>query len=266
MSRRRGPHPDSSLGKRVIYVTNNSTEARVKQSNRLKEMGINAREDQIFTSAYSTAVYISQILKLQRPKDKIFVLGDTGIEAELASVGLRSIGGTAVAYRRSVTMKDLEDIASGAAIDEEVGAVVVGMDSGVNYLKLCYATHYIRKGAVYLATNTDASFPVDGAIFPAAGCISGALKPIVGKDPLLMGKPSTAMMDSIKARYELDLGRTCIIGDSLETDIRFGNEAGLGGTLLVLSGICGKEDAQNSQSDNLPSAYVEKLSDLLLCS
>ena len=56
-------------------------------------MGIPAEEEEIFGSAYSTAVYLSQIVKL--PKDKrVYVLGETGIEEELKSEGIEFFGGT----------------------------------------------------------------------------------------------------------------------------------------------------------------------------
>jgi 4-nitrophenyl phosphatase len=52
------------------------------------------------------------------------------------------------------------------------------------------------------------------------------------------------MMDAIFARYDLDRERTCMVGDRLNTDIQFGLEGKLGGTLLVLSGISSLEDCE----------------------
>lgn len=226
-------------------------------------MGISAREDQIFTSAYSTAIYLSQIVQMPAPRNKVFVLGGDGIEAELASAGLISIGGCDEAYQKVADLADLSGIASGAGMDDNVGAVVVGMDSKLNYLKLCYAAHYIRRGAVFLATNTDSTFPAFGTMFPAAGCISAALVPMLGVEPLSLGKPSQAMMRAIHSRYELDLKRTCMVGDRMDTDIQFGIEGSLGGTLLVLTGVSQREDLEKADSRFLPDAYLERLSDLM---
>lgn len=198
------------------------------------------------------------------PRNKVFVLGEEGIEAELASVGLVSIGGTDERYRKDLDVADLRDIASGAAMDDNVGAVVVGMDSKFNYLKLCYAMHYISRGAYFLATNTDPTFPAFGTVFPAAGCISAMLVAMLGVEPLVLGKPSEAMMRAIQSRYELDLKRTCMVGDRLDTDIQFGIECVLGGTLLVLTGVTQREDLERIIDPRLrPGAYVESFSDLL---
>lgn len=201
---------------------------------------------------------------MSAPRNKVFVLGEEGVEAELASVGLVSIGGTDERYQKDLDVADLTDIASGAAMDDNVGAVVVGMDSKFNYLKLCYAMHYISRGAYFLATNTDPTFPAFGTVFPAAGCISAMLVAMLGVEPLVLGKPSEAMMRAIQSRYELDLKRTCMVGDRLDTDIQFGIECGLGGTLLVLTGVTQREDLERIIDPRLrPGAYVESFSDLL---
>ena len=226
-------------------------------------MGIPASEDQIFTSAYSTAIYLSRILHMPAPRNKVFVFGQEGIEAELASVGLVSIGGTDEGYQKHVDPADLKGIASGAAMDDNVDAVVVGADSKFNYLKLCYAMHYIARGAHFLATNRDPTYPAYGTVFPAAGCISAMLVAMLGVEPILLGKPSHEMMRAIQSRYQLDLKRTCMVGDRLDTDIQFGIECGLGGTLLVLTGVTQKEDLERVDTKLLPGAYVERFSDLL---
>ena len=50
-------------------------------------------QEEIFGSAYASAVYIGQILNL--PKDKkVFVIGESGLEDELRSEGLTVCGGS----------------------------------------------------------------------------------------------------------------------------------------------------------------------------
>ncbi|KAG0649379.1 4-nitrophenylphosphatase [Hyphodiscus hymeniophilus] len=251
-------------GKQVIFVTNNSTKSRGDHRQHFQTLGIPCLENQIFTSAYSTAVYISQILRPPPPRNKVFVLGEEGIEAELAAEGIEYIGGSDVAFQKDMRSSDFSTIASGEAIDDRIGVVVVGMDMKVNYLKLCHAAHYIQRGAVFLATNTDSTYPTHGTVFPGAGCISAALTPMVRQQPLSLGKPSKAMITAIQSQYSLNLKRTCIIGDRLDTDIRLGIDGGLGGTLLVLSGVSKREDLEAADSISLPGAYIGKLADLLL--
>lgn len=249
-------------GKQVIFVTNNSTESRINQSLRLNRCGIPAHPNQVVNSAYSTAVYAKELLKLSGPRNKVFVIGGAGIEAELDAVGITHLGGTDVSLQREIQEQDLEAIAKGELLDPAVGAVVIGMDANINYLKLCIAAHYLRSGAVYLATNLDTVFPAYGATFPAAAYITSALFPMVGRTPTLMGKPGPAMMEMLLADFQLDVARTCMIGDSLETDMRFAINGGLGGSILVLSGQTKRDDLTSVDSTSLPGFVLASVADL----
>jgi 4-nitrophenyl phosphatase len=68
------------------------------------------------------------------------------------------------------------------------------------------------------------------------------------------------MMDAIFARYELDRNRTCMVGDRLDTDIKFGLQGKLGGTLLVLSGVSALEDCE--KEGIFPHYYMNGIGDL----
>jgi ribonucleotide monophosphatase NagD (HAD superfamily) len=50
-------------------------------------------QDEVFGSAYASAVYISSVMKL--PKDKkVYVIGMSGVEEELEEEGVSYLGGT----------------------------------------------------------------------------------------------------------------------------------------------------------------------------
>ncbi|PQE13044.1 4-nitrophenylphosphatase protein [Rutstroemia sp. NJR-2017a BBW] len=251
-----------SKGKKTVFVTNNSTKSRAEYQKKLTALGIPSNVDEIFASAYSSAIYISRILKLPAPKNKVFVLGESGIEVELKTEGVEFIGGTDPAYRRDITPEDYKGIADGSLLDDDVGVVLAGLDFHINYLKLCHAYHYLRRGAVFLATNTDSTLPSNHTFFPGAGTISVPLINMIGKQPTALGKPSQAMMDSIEGKFQFDRKRTCMVGDRLETDIKFGIEGKLGGTLAVLTGVSGKDEWEVENAPVVPAYYVDKLSDL----
>ena len=68
-------------------------------------------QDEVFGSAYATAVYVSTIMKL--PKDKkVFVVGMKGLEEELAEEGISFIGGT-VSTATTVLLSDLRICVTG---------------------------------------------------------------------------------------------------------------------------------------------------------
>jgi len=251
-----------SKGKKIVFVTNNSTKSRADYQKKLTSMGIPSNVEEIFASAYSSAIYIARILKLPAPKNKVYVLGESGIETELKTEGVEFIGGTDPAFRRDITPEDYKGIADGSLLDENVGIVLAGLDFHVNYLKLSHAYHYLARGAKFLATNTDSTLPANHTFFPGAGSISVPLINMTGQQPLALGKPSQAMMDSIEGKFKLDRERTCMVGDRLDTDIKFGIEGKLGGTLAVLTGVSKKEEWEAKEAPVIPAYYVEKLSDL----
>lgn len=233
-------------------------------------MGIPATPQEVFGSSYSAALYIARILPKDNPqlkdKPKVFVVGEAGIEEELESEGVPHIGGTDPAFRREVTPEDYKLMADGdpSLIDPQVGVVLVGLDFHYNYFKMCLAFQYIRRGAKFLATNVDSTLPSAGSLFPGAGSMSAPLINMLGgkgKEPVSFGKPSQAMMDAIEGGMQFDRARTCMVGDRANTDIRFGIEGKLGGTLGVLTGVGTKEEFLEGESR--PAFYMDKLSDLL---
>lgn len=104
-------------GKKLIFVTNNSTKSRRTYKKKLDSMGIPAEVEEIFGSAYSAAVYINRVMKLPRDK-KVYVLGESGIEEELRSEGVEFIGGTDPADRRSIEARDYEEIAPDPSVSK----------------------------------------------------------------------------------------------------------------------------------------------------
>ena len=51
------------------------------------------KQEEIFGSGYASAIYLSRVVKM--PKDKrVYVIGESGLEEELDSVGIPHAGGT----------------------------------------------------------------------------------------------------------------------------------------------------------------------------
>lgn len=221
-------------------------------------------QDEVFGSSYSAAIYISRILRPPPTHNKTFILGESGIETELASESLPYIGGSDPTLRRAITPADYDAIASGTALDPSVGIVLCGLDFHINYLKLALAYHYLRRGAVFLATNTDSTLPAAGTLFPGAGATTAAALSAMlgGRKPVALGKPSQKMMEAIEGKFRFERGRACMVGDRLDTDIRFGVEGGLGGTLAVLTGVSTREEWEGERKEVVPMAFVDRLGDL----
>ncbi|CAG8890363.1 unnamed protein product [Penicillium egyptiacum] len=169
---------DARDGKQVVFVTNNSTKSRADYKKKLDGLGIPS----------NTRIYLHlPYSQPSRNKRKVFVIGETSIEQELRSENVPFIGGTDPAYRRDITPEDYKRIAAGdsSLLDPDVGVVLVGLDSHINYLKMALAYHYVKRGAVFLATDIDSTLSNSGTLFPGAGSMSAPLIMIWGWSPCL---------------------------------------------------------------------------------
>ncbi|KAJ0989710.1 hypothetical protein J5N97_008066 [Dioscorea zingiberensis] len=250
-----------SLGKKFVFVTNNSRKSRKQYMKKFLSLGINVNEEEIFSSSFAAAMF----LKLNNfPQDKkVYVIGEEGIVEEMELAGFTCLGGPKDAEKTIQQMPNFR-----IEHDKSVGAVVVGLDLHVNYYKLHYATLCIREnpGCLFIATNRDAlGHLTDSQECPGAGCMVAAVCGTTEKEPVVVGKPSTFMMDFLVKRFQIDTSKMCMVGDRLDTDILFGQNTGCK-TLLVLSGITTLSALQDPSNNIHPDYYtsnVFSIADLL---
>jgi HAD superfamily hydrolase (TIGR01450 family) len=129
-------------------------------------------------------------------------------------------------------------------VDEpnETDIVVVAIDREFTYEKLKRAHAAFQKGAAFWATNMDATFPVPGGFEPGAGSIVAAVAAVAGRPPdRLFGKPSPDMARLALKVLDLPADACLVVGDRMETDILFAQNAGMD-SALVLTGATARED------------------------
>ncbi len=200
------------------FATNNSTKTVEAYVEKLGEFGISAGPYQIITSAVATADYMCHKYS---PGTPVYIIGETGIRQTLAECGFH------------------ED-------PDHAEIVVVGMDTELTYAKMKIATLLIRRGAAFIGTNGDRSFPVPEGIAPGAGSILAAIESATDVAPLVIGKPETAMFEVALQRLGTTPDQTLMIGDRLETDILGAQRAGFK-TALVLTGVTSPALAASSE-------------------
>ena len=146
-----------AAGKRLVFVTNNSTKSRAGYLKKFTDLGLNVQAEEIYSSSYAAAAYLQSI---DFPADKkVYIIGEQGIADELDLAGIKHCGGPEDAGKE-VALKP------GYAMphDADVGAVVVGFDRHLSYYKIQYATLCISEnpGCHFIATNTDARTHLTG--------------------------------------------------------------------------------------------------------
>jgi 4-nitrophenyl phosphatase len=225
----------------VRFFTNNSTLSRQAYVEKLAAMNIPASVDDIMTSSYATALYLTEH---DAAGKTVYKIGEDGISDELSAVGMRVISG---------------DDDPGRRIDY----VVVGLDRDFHYRKLARAMNAILNGAEFIATNADATFPLEGDILvPGGGCMVSALVTATGREPILIGKPETYALKKIIELAGGSADNTVMVGDRLDTDVQVANRAGVH-SVLVLTGITSPAEAEAACGELCPDRVIRDLGELL---
>lgn len=236
-------------GKHCVYCTNNASSTPADYVTKLASMGVVATEDDVMTSAWATALYLSSQLTGQF---SAYVVGEEGLVSMLRKTGARV-----------VTMQGMNPITNDIIEDTAfpVDCVVAGIDRSFTFDKLRLAQRFILNGAQFIATNRDATFPVDGGVVPGAGAIVSAIETASGVTPLTIGKPQALMPMLLMQRFDFKPETTAFVGDRLNTDIVSAHRANLPG-IFVATGISTREEAERAKGLQKPDAIFADLSEL----
>ncbi|MBO5557087.1 MAG: HAD-IIA family hydrolase [Oscillospiraceae bacterium] len=204
-----------ALGKRYIYLTNNSSRAGTDYITRLRRLGFPCEAENVFTSGMATGMYLNQ----NYPGASVYLAGTRAFHRELQSYGIRLVN---------------DDL--GHTDADRVDVVVQGFDTELVYEKLDKACHFLRRGAAFIAANPDWVCPMPAdEVLPDCGSICALLTASTGREPTFIGKPNRNMIDVISKMTGIPNERICAVGDRLYTDIAVAQNAGAV-SVLVLSG------------------------------
>ncbi|XP_059609095.1 glycerol-3-phosphate phosphatase-like [Phlebotomus argentipes] len=250
------------MGKKVFFVTNNSTKTRDEFLVKAKTLNFNMTRDGIISTSYLAAQY----LKHQQFSKTVFVVGSQGVVQELNAAGIKNIG-----YGPDVLQNGLASFVNDEMKrDPDVGAVVVGFDEHFSFPKLVRACSYADDPqCLFLATNTDERLPLPHCVIPGTGSIVRCIETAAERKAFVVGKPNPYICEALIAEHGVNPARTLMIGDRCNTDILLGANCGFQ-TLLVETGIHKEADVRawlNSSDPEdrklVPDMIVTKLGDVL---
>ncbi|MGZ4775915.1 MAG: HAD-IIA family hydrolase [Oryzihumus sp.] len=202
-------------GRRVVYATNNASRTPAQVVAQLTRMGVSLTERDVVTSAQAGAARVRERVGHGA---RVLAVGGEGVRAALREQGL---------------------VATSEAADAE--AVLQGFGADVGWRELAEAAYAVQSGAVWVATNVDATLPTDRGTAPGNGTLVAAVRSATGVDPDVVGKPWTPLYELSARRLDTDASQTLAIGDRLDTDIAGANAAGVD-ALVVLTGVHGPAD------------------------
>lgn len=201
-------------GRPYVLVTNNASRTPAQIAGSLGERGFAVAEEEILSSPTAAA-------RLLEPGTRCLVIGMDGLRTALAQRGCAFVDAP-----------------------EEADAVVVGWDRNLVWDDLRRATIAIRRGARFIATNRDSTFPAAGELWPGNGATVAALVTASGREPEVAGKPEPALFRAAAER--LPAGPLLMVGDRLDTDLAGAHALGWD-TALVLTGVTAPEAARTGQ-------------------
>lgn len=213
--------------KLIRFLTNNSGQTRQFYLEKLTRLGFEPSLKEIFSSAIGAAKVCAE-----RGLKDLFYVGEPGLKETLEESGAHVVN-------------------SGPEAEAEAKAVVAGICRSFTYRWLDEALQQIIRGAQFVATNTDATYPVEnGRVEPGAGSIVASIQTASGISPTVIGKPNPLLVEMILAETGVPKNEALAVGDRYETDIVSGQNAGID-THLVLTGVTRHAPQGQSFSEDL---------------
>ena len=230
-------------------VTNFSLAHRATLARRFAEAdGLVLDPDRIITASSAAAVHTASAFAGQ----PLFVLAAPDARREFDGQHLLSPEEAAVAPNGSVA------------------AVVIG-DAGddLSYRNMSIAFRLVRDGAAFLAMHRNPWWFTPEGVTLDAGAFVVGLEYSLGRQALVLGKPSPVVFRQALAGIRVDLGRhvpaasVAMVGDDPEADVGGAQRIGLRG-VLVLTGKVGAADVAGLSAGRRrrpPDAIARSLAD-----
>lgn len=205
-----------ALGKRLIFVTNNSSRTEREHRQKLTRMGLFEGDDRVYTSAMATASYLKERYFGQR----VHLVATAAVREELARSGL-------------------------VLDDASPDVCVLAYDTTLTFEKLRRLDFFLHRGKPFLATHSDDVCPTPDGTVPDVGSVLALLERSSGRTAAVVGRPYPYMGEALSRSTGVPRERMCMVGDSMSKDIRFANSCGMR-SVLVSSGEMAGEIVVNS--------------------
>lgn len=209
---------------KVLFITNNSSTSRAYYYNKLKKMGFDLSEQDIYSSTYATIDYLNEYHKGK----KVYLVATPEVEKEFLQSGI-------------------------TLVQEKPDIVTLTFDKTLTYQKLQKLCKFLSDGAFFVATHPDIVCPTLDGNIPDIGSFIKLIYAASGKKPnKICGKPSKMFGERILKITGLNPNQIAMVGDRLATDYKFAKNCGFV-SVTVLSGEAKIEDIKKLKE---PPDYV----------
>lgn len=218
-------------GQKAVYLTNNAARTPASIGEHLRSLDIPAQDSEVYTAAMAGAELATEHIPAG---SKVFVIGGEGLVWALE--------------QRGFTVVD--------SADDDPAAVVQGFHPTVGWQVMSEGALAINKGAVFIATNLDASLPQERGFMLGNGALVKAVEHATGVVPFATGKPLPKVFH--QAAESISAATPIAVGDRLNTDIRGAVAAGMD-SLHVLTGVSDARDVALAVPEERPTYLAKNL-------
>ena len=223
-----------SGGMHLAFVTNNAARPPSVVGDHLRELGIDASDEDVVTSAQAAA----RLMAGQLPEgSRVFLMGGEGLDLALRERGL-------------------EPVTSGT---DDVAGVVQGYGPDMPWKQVMQGATLVRSGLPWVASNTDMTIPTPNGVAPGNGAAVRMVAEFADREPQVAGKPERPLFEETLTRVGGE--RPLVIGDRLDTDIAGAVTMGWD-SLLVLTGVTGLDELVLAEKDERPTYIAPDLAGL----
>ncbi|KAL4426912.1 hypothetical protein ABPG74_012912 [Tetrahymena malaccensis] len=223
-------------GKNVFFISNNCMRSRRVIQERLKNFGFETTQGHIHLSSSLLAHYIQ---REQKDIKKVYLIGMPGIVEEFRNHNIDILDSEEHNQKKITDHKDVEFM----EIDKSINAVVLGYNYNINYYKMCYASLLIQENKAQFFASEDTPLIKfrNGRYMPSVGTLTQALTyGLREKFPnsvqkVNLSKPSEYALLQFVKDFKLELNKSVMIGDKIDTDLEMAKRANID-SILVLTG------------------------------
>lgn len=190
---------------RVVFLTNNSAKSSKRIYDKIKSLGIQCLEEDVWTSGKAAGEYLLQI-----KAKKVFVTGTDELRRDIEKLGIQVVK------------------------PDEASCLIIGFNPKATYKDCSDAVTAALHATLILACNKEKVYPEkNGKLVPGCGAMVAAVEWCSNKKvDKIIGKPNVDLLKTIMKHYAVTEKETLMVGDSIESDIEMAHNCKIDSILV----------------------------------
>jgi 4-nitrophenyl phosphatase len=222
-----------------VVMTNGTARSPREYVKVLSEAGIPMDDNTMMTPSSVAAEYL-----VQQDYKKIMVLGCPGVWEPLADLGLE------------VVLSSIED-------PGPVDAVYIGWYREFGFKDIENAWLAVRDGAeLYTASDVPFFATANGPGIGTSCALAAALKPLTGKEAIVLGKPSSIAIECAARHLGLAVNEIAVVGDDADLEVPMAIDNGAL-SIYVHTGTGGPNAFDDRDKSTWPHISVANVGELV---